>query len=349
MAKNFKEILENIDSEKKVLTESVQAELVTMMEAKEKEIKEQAYEKALTIMNDKMKQVDEEHATKMQALVEKVKEKYEKQLEAMDEDHSKKLQHVVETIDKSHTAKVKQLMEAVDTDHSSKVEKLMEAIDEDHAKKLTKVVETIKESVVDGKLVDQISDYLDLYLEKVMPKKALINEARLGRLEKFYKNIKELSMVNDEYVQTEIKEAVEDASQQLSKKDEEIDHLMMEKVELTSKIKKIEAAQLLSEKCKDLAPSLTSYAQTRFEKSTKEEIEEQFNEAIEAFKKEEKSKRAKLTETSQTKAKVKNPDIITEDQSLSLEKKDADSPDASSVNTENMNEYVHILSKSLKR
>ena len=342
MDNKFKEILEKLDPTGKVITESIKTELVTLMESKEKTIKEQAYEKALTVVNEKIKALDEDHSGKLQTIVEKLKEKNRKSLEAQDADHARKLNEIVKRLDHDHTVKVRRLVEAIDEDHSNKLKTVVESIDADHSKKLSRIVEHFKTPVADKKLVDGISDYLDVYLEKTLPKKKLVNEARLNKLEKFYRSIREMAMVNDKFVQTEIREAIEDASGQLSRKDAEIDRLMMEKAELTNRMKSIEARNLLSEKCQNLPPSLAAFLQTRFEGSTKEEIEGKFNEAVEAFKKEEKIKRNKIVENSADKAKVKNPVTITEGTDLSTKKEEI--PFAT-----DMAGYVNVLKKSNKR
>lgn len=341
MTDKFREIITKLDPEKNVITEDVQNELVTMMGEKEKAIREVAYAKALKVVNKKLQQMDEEHAEKLREIVEKVKENYEKKLEDMDSDHTEKLQKIVEHIDKDHTQKVKQIVEAIDEDHTNKLKTLVESIDNDHSSKLQKIVEHFESKKINDQMVEAVSDYLDVYLEKVMPEKTLVNEAKLRRLERFHEQVREIAMVNDDFVQTEIREAVEDAASQIKGKEEEIDKLMLEKVELSNKIKKFEAKQLLSEKCKDLSPKLLAYVQTRFEDADSEEIEEQFNEAVKAFKIEETAKRKRLVEQADTMAKIRNPKPINED--ISNKKPLIEEVDS------NMSRYIHVLNKSNKK
>ena len=124
----------------------------------------------------------------------------------------------------------------------AQLKQVVEAIDIDHAGKLDKLVKIYESKQAPEKIVEAVSDFMETYLEEVMPKAAMINEARLNRLEKMYGTMKQLLVVNDEYVSTEVKEAVEDANSQIASKDKEIDKLMLEKVELKKKIGEIEAA-----------------------------------------------------------------------------------------------------------
>ena len=84
--------------------------------------------------------------------------------------------------DEAHTKQLKVLLEKIDNDHSAKLEKVVQAITESHTHKLKRVIskyqsalnneaKTFKEA-----LNSNISQYLDLYLEKVIPQK-MINEA----------------------------------------------------------------------------------------------------------------------------------------------------------------------------
>ena len=77
--------------------------------------------------------------------------------------------------DELYSNKLKQLLEAIDKDHSAKLEKVVEAIDADRANKLKQVLVKYERALNNDaknfkvKLVESISDYLDAYLEDVVP------------------------------------------------------------------------------------------------------------------------------------------------------------------------------------
>ena len=77
--------------------------------------------------------------------------------------------------DEEHAIKLEKLLEAIDADHTSKLHRVVEAIDKNHSEKLRKLVEKFRKEI-DGDakvfkegLVDNISNYLDLYIEKNLP------------------------------------------------------------------------------------------------------------------------------------------------------------------------------------
>jgi len=312
----FKEILEKLDPEKTMLTDDTREELVSMLEAKMTAIREEAYVKASDKANEKIKQLDESHATRMETLVENVKAKYEDKIVTMTEAHTAQINEKIEEIDTDHCQKVQTLVDSMDENFTSKFKHALTLMDEDHTSKLDKLAKMFKEQHVTDKMADIVDGFLNTYLEDVMPEAEQADKAKLVRLEQFYNSLTELVMVNSDYIQKEIKEAVIDAKSQLDAKDKEINSLMFEQIELNKKIDKKEATQLLESKSNDLSPALRAYVTTRFEDSTKEEIEENFQEAITAFKKEEANKRTTLIREAASKKKIVNPKIITEDETI---------------------------------
>jgi len=305
----FKEILEKLDPEKTILTDETREELVTMLEKKMTVIREEAYVKATEKANEKIKQLDEDHASRMETLVENVKNKYEDKIVTLKEGQDIKINE----IDEDHCQKVQTLVDKMDENFTAKFKHAIKLIDEDHTSKLDKLAKMFKEQHVTDKMADIVDGFLNTYLEDVTPKTEQADKAKLNRLEQFYDSLTELVMVNSDYIQTEIKEAVIDAKAQLDAKDKEINELMLEKIELKKSVDTSEATRLLDEKSKDLSPAIRAYVNTRFENSTCEEIEEKFQEAIKAFKKEEANKRVVLVKEAESKKKIVNPKVINEE------------------------------------
>jgi hypothetical protein len=187
---------------------------------------------------------------------------------------------------------------------------------------------------VTEKLTDQVSDYLDAYLEEVKPQETLIDSSKMKRLEKMFEGIKEIMMVNDDYVQDEIKEAILDAKSIIEAKDKEINKLMLEKVQLGKKIKIDEAQQVLEEKISGSSPKLKAYLETTFKGASKEIIEEKFDEAVTAFENEEQTRRDQILSEA---SKVTPRTVVTE--GLVTEQR---------VPTQ-MDAYVNMVKKSLKQ
>ena len=76
--------------------------------------------------------------------------------------------------DEDHAQKVQHLLEAVDTDHTNKLQRICEAIDLSHSQKLMQIVEYYQNAITSdagslkNTLVENVSNYLDLYLELLL-------------------------------------------------------------------------------------------------------------------------------------------------------------------------------------
>ena len=317
---DFRLILEQIDSQKLLNDESKKA-LVALFEEKMTAIKDEAYEKAAGQANVKLDDVDADHAEKLTKLVEKIVALYEKQIKELndmigkkDEEDAKDLEDVVDKIDKKHAKDVEDLVESIDAFACKKLNEALEMQDEAHSQSLKKFMGKLDQKGIVKKVAETVDTFLESYLDEIAPKQTLLAEAEYAHLKGFHDKVKELALISDDYVRTEVSEAIKDADIQIKSKDGEIDKLLMEKADLTCKVKRIEAASLLAESTKDMQPSLRSYIETRFKDSSKEEIAASLNEAVEAFKAESKDKREKLISESKSLAKVKEtPKLMNEE------------------------------------
>jgi hypothetical protein len=303
MDNKFVEILAKIDPEKKILTESVQTELVTLMEAKDKQIKETAFTEASKVMDKKIAQLNEEHEAKIKT-----------ELEKQNSELTVKAKTLVESIDKKHVAKLEKFIEVNDKVKTEKLRKAIKKIDESNTTKLEMIVgkcktkiEELKKMAVSDKIVESVDGFLNEYIKEVLPAPAVVNEAKLNRLEKMYGQMREIVMVNDETFQTEVKEAILDAKKIIEEKEGEIDGLMFEKISLKKKLNKIEAERLLENKTQSLSPKTKAYLEVCFKDADVKEIEERFDEAVKAFKDEESKRRTKIVNESASKKKIVDP------------------------------------------
>jgi hypothetical protein len=84
----------------------------------------------------------------------------EKALAEQDDDHAQKLEKLLEAIDADHTQKLKHLVESINRDHATKL-----------AAAAKKFNTTLNEDASGFKdeLVNNVSNYLELYLERAIP------------------------------------------------------------------------------------------------------------------------------------------------------------------------------------
>ena len=335
MKEQLKKICEKLDPQ--IFTEEIQTELVKLVESKVKLAEDTGFEKGYNEGKKLVESLDKDHTEKIQKLV-----------ETIDEDHAKKLEKMASKIDESHTTKMEQLVEAIDTDHTTKMEKLIETIDEDHSTKLQDVINTANKMIAEAKetklneSVDALSKYLDTYLEEVIPASKIADTVKLTRLEEAFSKMKELLVINDDFVQTEIKEAIEDAKNIIDSKDGKINELMVEKIELKQKVNKHEAEQLLESKLIKFTPAKKAYIKNFFKDADAKEISARLDEAVKAYDKEDNMKREMLVEKNKKAATIIAKPFVKQEQiNENVEDKEEDESDSM------MDMYATKLTKSL--
>jgi hypothetical protein len=222
-------------------------------------------------------------------------DKLELVIEKLQADKATALTELEERLDEEVTAKAKEMLEHQDADHAKKFDLALEALDDDRAGKLQEVI-NYYENLYEDKIVEKVNDYLEAFLEEALPTADAVDALELSRLQEAFETIKKICVVNDDYVQSEICEALEDAKTQVQEKQDKINELMQEKIELVKKIKEDEAGDLLESKTKDMKPAEAAYVCKFFEGATAEEISERLDEAVEAFEKDQAEKRTALLE-----------------------------------------------------
>jgi hypothetical protein len=233
----------------------------------------------------------------------------EESLNSIDEDHIEKLNLVMEKIDNEHTELLEKVVKSIDEKHLGLLNQVIESIDEDHTSKLQMVVEKYEKGLLE-EVESKVSDFLDVYIEDKLPEDTIVDKIKLDKYENMMEEIKKAVMLSDIAMNEELKEAFLDGKEMLEDKDKEINQLMIEKIEINKKLKTIEAKHLLEDRCKNMTPKLAAYIETRFKDADKEEIEEQFEEAIKAFNEDEQLIREELQQ--QVHSTVNPKKVITE-------------------------------------
>ncbi|NCX56342.1 MAG: hypothetical protein EBW87_03985 [Burkholderiaceae bacterium] len=245
------------------------------------------------ISEDTLKQVEEAFNT---AVDEKSKAKIQLEVEnvkaQLDEHYTGKLQELTEKIDEDHTAKMQKLVAAIDTDHAVKLHNLVESIDAKHTKMLKQVVEKYEGKLVadatsfQNRLVEEISNYLDLYLDKTVPT-AQINEAvtNIQAAAKLHK-IRQLVGIDEEFVDNEVKEALIDGKRTIDSLRNELNVALKENVDLAARANKAEVAILLEDKTVDMPAAKKTFVHKLLKNKSPEYIKENFDYVVEMFEKE---------------------------------------------------------------
>jgi hypothetical protein len=230
------------------------------------------------------------------AVTEKAEQRAQLAVEAattkLDDEHAAKLESLIESIDTDHTAKLQKLVETIDFDHAQKLNKVIQKIDETHTKMLENVVNKYntklneEAKVYREQLVTEISNYLDLYLEKVTPTSQVNEAVENIRSRKVLDEIRKLVGINEEFIDTEVKEALVDGKKTIDSLKKELNEAIEQNTVINHKLQTVEAHLLLEEKTKELPVTAKKYVSKLLKGKSPEYIQENFQYVVEMFEKE---------------------------------------------------------------
>lgn len=205
----------------------------------------------------------------------------EKALNEQDEDYAKKLET---------------LIEAIDADHTKKLESVIEAIDTDRAEKLKAVIAKYENALVaeanefKSTLVDQISNYLDLYLEEKLPLTEIQEAVNNKRAESVLSEIRNMLSVDMALAKDSIKDAIVDGKSRLDEAARQLEAATSQINELKSKIARTESELVLEKKISSLGRSEKSYMKKMLSGKSSQFITENFDYTLGLFNKSEEER-----------------------------------------------------------
>lgn len=281
-----------------------------------------------TILNEQFKDLISEETLNtieeafQQAVKEKIDLEKENVQQKLDEAYTAKLQELVEKVDADHTAKLKKLVEAIDMDHAVKLQKLVEGIDKKHTGMLRQVVEKYENELQEEaksyqqRLVEEVSNYLDLYLDKNLPKDQISEAVQNVKAAKQLAQIRQIVGISEEFVDTEVKEALIDGKKTIDSLRSELDEALKQNVDLNQRANKAEASIILEKRTADMPSAKKAYITRLLGNKTPQFIEENFSYCVDMFEKEAQEEVDEIKESVKqqfTKApQVDRPQIIEE-------------------------------------
>ena len=183
---------------------------------------------------------------------------------------------------------------AIDADHTNKIKMVVNAIMEDYDNKLLTVHEGYKKIIAEtaighrDSLVESVDEFLDLYIEKNLPKQEIEEAARNQYALKAIEEARKILGVDEKYIQGNIKEALVDGKRQM-------DNLLKENVELKKAKMIAESKKVLAEKTANLPVEVSRFVRSRLEGKTSDFIKENFEYVIDMYgRQEHKAKKAAL-------------------------------------------------------
>ena len=205
----------------------------------------------------------------------------EKALNEQDEDYAKKLETLVEAIDADHTKKLEAVVAAIDADRSAK----LKAVVEKYETALVKEAADFKSS-----LVDQISDYLDLYLEEKLPLAEIQEAVNNKRANNVLNEIRNMLSVDMALAKESIKDAIVDGKTRLDEAASQLEAATKQVSELQGKLQKVEAELVLEKKISSLETEEQNYMKKMLAGKSAKFIVENFDYTLGLFNKSEEER-----------------------------------------------------------
>lgn len=202
----------------------------------------------------------------------------------------------------------------------------------------SKIQEKIARLDEHKKLSNKVNDYLELYVESVLPTKTIIDYDRMHKLERIQETLRDTLIISDDAVESKITQLEESYKVKKAKCETEVAKIqakLNESVAQSKKLKKridqFKAAELLESKVKDLPTFEARRVRKALSESTTSEIENKFDETLKTVLKEadkvKKTEDAELTKTLET--EINN--ILEADTVVSLPQEKQTSIDTSKI------------------
>lgn len=221
--------------------------------------------------------------------------------------------------DAEYTEKAQQLLEAIDTDHSKKLQKVVEALDANNAAKLKAVVNRYQSIVGEqakqfkSQLVDKISDYVDVFIESKIPRKAIAEAVQNKKARIILNNLRESLAIDSALMNDSLKEALLDGKTQIVESRKIAEEAKLESSNLRETLAKAKAALILEQKTSKLSAKKKEYAQRVFEGKSPKFIMENIDYTLSLFDKKEEERLQTLKEEAFTQRQIKQDRVVVEE------------------------------------
>lgn len=281
---------------------------------------------------------------------EKVQLAVESALVKQDEEYANKLEKVLEAIDADHTEKLDKIVARIDESHAAKFQHVMQTLDETHSVKLVKLVKLYENALKNeaeqfkNTLVEQLSNYIDLYIDKAIPAEQIREATENARSRKIINEVKRLVGLSDEFVNESIKEALLDGKKQIDEANARTSEVEKQLKLITEKAAIAEKNLFLEKKLENFPAAKKEYMQRVLSEKSLNSIKENFNYVSEMYDKKESDDVEVLRES--TSPKSKGVDVGTEKKETLNESKSFSSADVDGADFV-AKAYVSELTKKL--
>lgn len=205
-------------------------------------------------------------------------------------------------LDTEHSGKLEQLLEAIDSDHTQKLVAVLEKIDVDHTEKLEFLIKKndkiLKEDATEFKenLIGQLSNYIELYVEKAIPHGELKEAVENKRAQKMLGQMKQIMALDDSFINETIKEAVADGRKTIDTLKQELNEAVKQNIQINQSLKTKAAELMLEKNTAGLAKEKKQYVMRMLKDKDPEYITENFDYVVKMFNKDEEEQKELVVE-----------------------------------------------------
>lgn len=222
--------------------------------------------------------------------------------------------------DDNYSAKLEKLLEAIDNDHCGKLEQLVEAIDTNHAHKLQLIVKKYKSALneeagqLKESLIDNISNYLELYVEKALPVQQIQEAVNNKRAKSVLKELRQVLAVDGMLAKESVKEAIADGKRRIDESTTQATQAIEENSNLKENLDRAQAELILERKTHGLPERKKEYVKRVLDGKSAQFVTENFDYTLQLFEKDDENTRDALrTEARKTRAvRKQNVDVVVE-------------------------------------
>ena len=224
-----------------------------------------------------------------QAVSEKVKAQAQieatEALKIQNEDHAKKLQKLLDVIDEDHSVKLQKVVKRIDVDHAKKFKKVVEH----YENLLKKEAATFKDS-----LVNEVSNYIELYIDQAIPVKQVAEACENTQAKNILNEMKKLLAIDEEFVTSNVREALEDGKNTISNLHKELNEAVKENVKLNQQAKAVKAQLVLEQKTSSMPVKKRNFVRRILSEKSPDYINENFEYVVEMFERNEAEESDKI-------------------------------------------------------
>lgn len=220
--------------------------------------------------------------------------------------------------DEDHAAKVQGLLEAIDSDHVNKLKQIVKAINENHTNKLKNIISKYQGIVTEdanefkGQLVGNMSNYLDLYLEKTFPADALQEAVSNKKATSMLGEMRKMLGVDMALAKDEIKDAIMDGKVQIDEAHKQLADVAGRNDELEGALRSVKSELVLDRLSTNLPEVKKNYVKKVLGGKDEQFIMENFDYTVDLFDKETEEQTQIITAQATEEVKGKVDAIIEE-------------------------------------